>query len=501
MRVLLQARSLYIAIAAILIILALGMMLRVLFTKEAPLVTSTVTRGDVLRIVPVSGSIQSESTALLSFAANGIIEEVLVSEGDVVEIGKVLATQDISELRAEESEAVALLQIAEADRDELLAGPRSEERDVTADIVEQAEADLLRTINEENEKVVQAKRTLLSSDIEALPNDAANPDTPPTISGTYTCDAGGIYTFETYPSAARSGYSYTLSGLETGTASAETGSPSALGTCGLAIVFADDVSYGKELWSVAVPNTRAASYAVNLANLERAERDRASKVAEAEETLDAALKDAVLQNASPRDEALRRANATVMQASARLAGIRARIEDRTLRAPFQGTITSVDMTTGEAAQSSATITIVGDHTHTLTARIPEIDIADIAEGQVAEVLFDARSTEIVYGTVDFISPLATEIDGVAYFEAKIGFETPPTWLRSGLNADVDIIVAKEANVLRIPKRFVTVRDGLYFVQTRSGESLTETPITIIFEGNDGYIAITGLAEGDTVVAP
>lgn len=501
MRVLLQARSLYIAFAAILIMLALGMMLRVLFTKEEPLVTSTVSRGDVLRIVPVSGSIQSESTALLSFAANGTIDEVLVTEGDVVEVGKVLAAQDTGELRAEETEAEALLQIAEADRDELLAGPRTEERTVTAAIVEQAKADLVRTITEEDENVAQALRTLRSSELEALPYDSSNTDTPPTVSGTYTCDTEGSYVLETYPSAARSGYSYELTGLEQTTATAETGSPAALGTCGLAIIFAENVTYGKEVWTITVPNTRAASYATNLANLERAERDRTSKVAEAEETLDAALKDATLQNASPRDEALRRANATVMQASARLAGIRARIEDRTLRAPFPGTITSVDMTVGEAAQSGATITIVGDKAHTLTARIPEIDIADIEEGQVAEILFDARSGDIVRGTVLFISPLATEIDGVAYFEAKIGFDAPPTWLRSGLNADVDIIVAKEADTLRVPKRFITERDGAHIVLIQVGEVQRETAVEVIFEGNDGFTAVTGLTEGDIVVAP
>ena len=100
-----------------------------------------------------------------------------------------------------------------------------------------------------------------------------------------------------------------------------------------------------------------------------------------------------------------------------------------------------------------------------------------------------------------ISPVATEIDGVAYFEAKLHLLEEPNWLRSGLNADVDIIIAKKESVLRLPRRFVTIVDGKSSVLMREGAEVIAQEISVEFIGNDGYVEITGLNDGDTVLAP
>jgi hypothetical protein len=74
-------------------------------------------------------------------------------------------------------------------------------------------------------------------------------------------------------------------------------------------------------------------------------------------------------------------------------------------------------------------------------------------------------------------------------------------MRSGLNADINIIISETTDTLRLPKRFVTKTDTGYTVLLRNGETVASTTISVTLEGNDGYVAITGLTLGDTVVAP
>lgn len=117
------------------------------------------------------------------------------------------------------------------------------------------------------------------------------------------------------------------------------------------------------------------------------------------------------------------------------------------------------------------------------------------------MVFDARASEILTGEVSFISLKETEIDGVSYYEAIIKLKELPTWIRSGLNADVEIIISEQTDSLRIPKRFaIKTADG-YEVLVKKNEVTATTSIKVELEGNNGYFAITGLNEGDILIAP
>jgi len=500
MRVILHSRALYILGAAILIGAALVMTYRVVTTDTKERITGTVTRGTVAEIVSVSGVVESRTTTKLAFPVQDIVSRVDVAVGDRVETGDVLAELTRGSLEAEHKEANAALTIAEAEREELLAGPRDEARRVTDSEVAAKEADLARTIKEQNEKVENARRALFSDNLEALPVRTSNDDTPPTITGTYTCDEDGTYYLDVYPSSANSGYSYRLSGLESGTFTAYTESPAPLGECGLRIQFAEDEAYGSSNWTIDVPNTRGASYTQNLNAYTLAQTARENAIEAAEEALQIALEERELTNASPREEALARANAAVTQAKARLQKIESRIADRTLRAPFSGTVTAVEIQPGESVAQGDIITLVGDGVFELTARIPEIDIAKLETGDPADVVFDARDSVVVPASVRFISPVATEIDGVGYFETRLTFTEPPAWLRAGLNADVNIYTEQRESVTRVPVRFISEDGEGTFLSVLSGDTVRREPVVVEFRGNNGYAEIRGVEVGTTIVA-
>jgi len=217
MKKLFMSRSLYVGIAILIVIGVVLMALGVGRQKEATLVTTTVETGSVRQLVSVSGIAEAEQTAELAFPTSGIVSAVNVNQGDVVTEGTILVTLSADALLADRADAVAALTRAVATRDELLAGPQTEARAATAESISLKNTSLNTIQATQADLVANARRTLLSSGLTATSDDPEEESVAPIISGTYTCDEEGTYIMDMYSSGANSGYSFRLSGLETGT--------------------------------------------------------------------------------------------------------------------------------------------------------------------------------------------------------------------------------------------------------------------------------------------
>ncbi len=493
-------RSLYTYGAIALIVTALGLIFGVFNHDETPRVTTTVEEGLVRQAVSVTGAIRAENTAELGFPASGIVATVHVRKGDVVATGTPLVSLDAAALAADVLEARSALASAQADLAELRAGVRNETRTTSEATVALKTEILDRTKTDEARKVENARRTLLSSNLAAITTNTGEDAPAPIISGTYTCDREGTYTLSIFSSQAPSGYSMRLSGLETGTFAVSADQSAPFGTCGLRAQFSANENYHNSIWTVTIPDPTGATYVTNKNAYDQAVTGAESAVALAERELALAQANATLTTAPTRSESLARAEAAVASAAARLARAEATAADAVLTAPFAGTVVRVDAVAGETISNTPVVTLLSADRYELIARIPEIDVGKLRLNQRAEVVFDTAVTETLTATVDFISPEATVIDGVAYYEARLVLTTTPPWLRSGLNADVDIIIA-ETESLRLPRRFVTETNGTYSVLVASGDTTASTTVEVELIGNDGFVSVRGLSAGTIVVAP
>ncbi|MFT7644953.1 MAG: RND family efflux transporter MFP subunit [Candidatus Paceibacteria bacterium] len=496
-----NSRSFYIPLALGAILIIIIMALRLVDRNEEKLITTTVASGTVRELVSVSGIAEAEQTAELAFPTTGIVQTVNVEVGDVVETGDVLMSLNTSALEADRQDALASIQKAVADRDELIEGPTASAREVSSENIATRSEALQNTIETENQKVANAYRNLLSDGITAYSNDPDEEAVAPIITGTYSCEEEGTYILEAYSSDSNSGYSFKVSGLENGTYSASNDQPIAFGNCGIKAQFDSDSRYTRTTWIIDIPNKQSSRHILNLNAYDLALTQRDSAISAAEQALDLANANSNDKNAPARSQAVTRANANIAQAQARLAKINSTISDRILKAPFSGTITEIDILPGETVTSAPVITLLANNKFEITARIPEIDIGKLLIGQKVEMLFDANSDSLLTGEIRFISLKATEIDGVSYYEAIIDLDEAPKWLRSGLNADIEIIIAEANKSLRLPKRFITnAETGPEVIVQKNGTHGT-TSIEVVFEGNDGYVVIFGLTEGDIIVAP
>ena len=94
-----------------------GIVLGVVFTRghgsQPPPVTVNVTRGDIVQTVLVDGNLRIPDKAALSFGVTGTVEEVLVSQGDDVTKGEVLARLDAPSLQSSVDAAQLQVQITQ----------------------------------------------------------------------------------------------------------------------------------------------------------------------------------------------------------------------------------------------------------------------------------------------------------------------------------------------------------------------------------------------------
>jgi multidrug efflux pump subunit AcrA (membrane-fusion protein) len=141
----------------------------------------------------------------------------------------------------------------------------------------------------------------------------------------------------------------------------------------------------------------------------------------------------------PKDVAV--AQARLDNANAALKAAEAKLEDLELRAPFSGTVSEVNVRQGEWINAGQAILVAADlaDLEVETTDLNEIDAARVKVGNPVVVTFDALPGVEVNGTVKSIAPKASEGSGVNY-TVVVKLDELPDLLRWGMTAFVDVEV-------------------------------------------------------------
>ncbi|NJR48669.1 MAG: efflux RND transporter periplasmic adaptor subunit [Leptolyngbyaceae cyanobacterium CSU_1_3] len=171
----------------------------------------------------------------------------------------------------------------------------------------------------------------------------------------------------------------------------------------------------------------------------------------------------------PTREEIGQAEARVASAAAQVRQIDSNIQDTTIRAPFAGQVTQryasvgafVTPTTSASATSSATSTSIVALASSLEvlAKVPEVDIGQIKQGQSVEVKVDAFPQDVFKGRVRLIAPEAVVERDVTSFQVRIQLISGQNRLRSGMNADLSFLGNQITNALTVPTVAIVTRKG------------------------------------------
>lgn len=136
----------------------------------------------------------------------------------------------------------------------------------------------------------------------------------------------------------------------------------------------------------------------------------------------------------------------------------------------------------------------------VSAPIDEVDAANIKVGQVARITLDAIKGKSFPGKVKRIAPYVLELEKQARtVEVEVSFMEPPNDenLLVGYSADVEIVHASRANVLRIPTQ--TLLEGNRVLLYQDNGVLAERTVTTGLANWEQTEITSGLKEGDQIV--
>jgi len=338
-------------------------------------------------VVSATGEVVPAQQSILSFSTSGVIEEVLIEEGQYVE-----ADQPLLRLKGKEELQAAIKQ-AEY---ELSASQKALD-----DLYENSDTQKIGKLNEIAELSQELRDAQYQLDNFTIPSNQDDLETFEGLDLMNEALASARDAYEPYKNRPTS--DQTRQDLK------------------------EDLDDAQADFDSAVKRLRY-EFAVEVAEANLAEaRDDYSILLDGPDPDEVAVLEARLENAK-----------------ASLNSAQASLDDLELLAPFPGTIVDLYVEDGEWVSIGQRITSLADlnDLHVETTDLTEIDMAEIKVGDAALVTFDALPGLEVNGIVRFIALKASEGSGVNY-TVNIKMEEIPESLRWGMTAFVDIRVGEE----------------------------------------------------------
>lgn len=209
--------------------------------------------------------------------------------------------------------------------------------------------------------------------------------------------------------------------------------------------------------------------------------------------------------------ALKSAQLTAIQANLKTAELtvqdaETRVKETKIYAPMAGTVLDIPVEKGTIVTSALTSVSGGTAVMTLAdlsdlriiGAIDEAQISRVAPEQAVEIRVDAYPDRVFEGKVERVSPLGKTVSSVVTFDVEIVVtDKNAALLRSGMSADVEIVTAKQEDVLLVPLVAVETSGRARFVRLANGE---QRPIKTGATDGNRMIVLEGIDEGDTILA-
>jgi HlyD family secretion protein len=226
--------------------------------------------------------------------------------------------------------------------------------------------------------------------------------------------------------------------------------------------------------------------------------------------------DSSLSLAKSSEFACKAAKSREEQAQAAVTVATALLQQTILTAPFAGVIAEVTGEVGEFATPSPpgvatppAIDLMSDNCHYVDAPIDEVDASNLHIGQEVRVHIDAIPQQAIMGNLRRIAPYVQDYEKQARTVSVevnlLGIED--LTLLAGYSADVEIVLERQSEVLRIPAEALledassTIAKPSYYVLKLSADNtLSRAPVTVGLRNWQVIQVISGLKVGDTIVS-
>lgn len=411
--------------------------------------TATVTQGDLVITADGSGELVPAVELDVGFRVGGTLSEVLVSAGDRVKKGDLLARLDTADLERALAEAEVQAQLAQLELADVQEGPSEAELADARAAVRAAQAELTLARD--------AYEKASNSNLDAA---AANQKVQ---------------------------YDWYVGYYQRRKAEYEAGrlTQSDLDHAMNAMLSAE----GR--WQEAVNQARAEEIQAN------------NRLAQAQLALYQAQENLRLLESEPLTATLVRATLAVDQALLAREQAAANLKAAQLYAPFDGVVMQVVAAVGEQVGANAPVLTLATLQEPLVHFwVEEADLATVVVGNSVNVVFEARPDKTFTGTIVRVNPMLTTVGNTAAVEAwaRLDLDAEEVALLSGMTASVEVIAAQARGVLLVPVEALReVATGQYAVTVVRTDGTQEThPVRVGLTDGVNAEILEGLELGEVV---
>jgi multidrug efflux pump subunit AcrA (membrane-fusion protein) len=175
-----------------------------------------------------------------------------------------------------------------------------------------------------------------------------------------------------------------------------------------------------------------------------------------------------------------------------------------MSAPFAGVLLTVPSPViGVTLSPSDIFELVNPQTLLVRAEVDEIDLSLLSIGQKADLIFDSYPDETIDSEISFIALKSTTGSTGTVFKVELplpGVEDLSKY-RIGMNADVEIELAKKTDVLVIPLEAISNQDGQTIVKVKKNnrQGYEDRVIELGLESDEAAEVLSGLEEGEIIL--
>jgi HlyD family secretion protein len=367
----------------------------------------------------------------LSMAASGLVDEVLVVEGQSVQAGDVIVRLMSDRETIAIAQAQASVEKARAHLEKLLNGPLPEEIAAAQAGVDAAMARLALLQEGARPEDIAISQAALAAAQASYQQVAAGPD-----DGALIAAQAELENARAALQQAQNAYNRVSWRGDIGALPEAAALQQASNNFEAAQARYDDLAAGADVNQLARAGAEVRQARASLERVQASATANEIAAAEAEVRRAQAQLDLLMAGARPEDIAAARSD--LVQAETVAMQQQLALADKELRAPFAGVIAGLDLRSGQQVAAGVPVAQLADTSAWLveTSDLTEISVVDVHEGDRVEVQVDALPEMTFSGVVERIKPLGENVQGDITYKATIRLDENDPRLRWNMTAAV-----------------------------------------------------------------
>ncbi|MFM8517615.1 MAG: efflux RND transporter periplasmic adaptor subunit, partial [Nevskiaceae bacterium] len=178
--------------------------------------------------------------------------------------------------------------------------------------------------------------------------------------------------------------------------------------------------------------------------------------------------------------------------------VASRLRDNSIIAPVSGVVLARPVDRGQVVSAQTVIYEIAPLADVeIEADIDERYLPEVREGMKADILVAGRSAPIA-ATLYYVSPKVDPRTGGA--KVRLRLDHKVDGLRSGLTADVNLVIERRAQTVTVPRSAILGRGAAARVLTVKDDVVTEQAIRFLEWPSDRVIVLEGLTGGQLLLA-